>query len=239
MTEAILIGTALLTATLSGVLGMGGGITLITVMAIYLPPPVLIPLHGIVQLSSNLSRSILHFRHIRATILAPFAAGGLVGAALGSRLVVEIPEDLYKTVLAVFILVFTWMPKLKGVRPIPGRFAILGAVATFISLFVGATGPLIAPFFVREKGLDKRGIMACKASCQLVVHTLKIITFFALGFSVGPYLGLLIGMVLVSFLGNYLGSLILGKLPENVFRWFFKILITVLAVRMLTIVHLL
>ena len=40
-------------------------------------------------------------------------------------------------------------------------------------------------------------------------------------------------MLAAVFAGTYCGKLLLGKLPEKWFRWLFKGLITVLAVRML------
>ncbi len=233
-TEILLIATAFVTATLSGVLGMGGGITLLIVMAQFFPPAVLIPIHGIVQLGSNLSRTWLNREHLDRKVVAAFAAGGVLGAAAGSRLVVTLPEESYRIVLAVFILVLTWMPKFESVPKIKAKFFLLGGFATFVSLFIGATGPLLAPFFLRER-FSKEQVIATKAGCQIVVHTFKVGTFLALGFIVGPYLPLLAGMLFAVFAGTYCGKLLLGRLSEIWFRWLFKGLITVLAVRMLVL----
>ena len=65
----ILISAAFLTATLSGFLGMGGGILPLTIMATYFPPAILIPLHGSVQLVSNGVRMVINWRHITWSIL--------------------------------------------------------------------------------------------------------------------------------------------------------------------------
>jgi hypothetical protein len=45
--------TVFVTAVLSGVLGMAGGIALLGVLLIELPPLVAIPLHGVIQLVSK------------------------------------------------------------------------------------------------------------------------------------------------------------------------------------------
>lgn len=74
------------------------------------------------------------------------------------------------------------MPKLKLKTKIPGKFFILGILGSFISLVMGATGPLIAPFFLQEK-LDRLQIVATKAACQLVGHGFKLVTFIWMGFS--------------------------------------------------------
>ena len=36
-------------------------------------------------------------------------------------------------------------------------YPIIGLIAGFVTIFIGATGPLIAPFFLRDD-LDKEGI---------------------------------------------------------------------------------
>ena len=53
------------TAALSGGLGMAGGVALLAVLLLYLPPLVAIPLHGVIQLVSNGSRVIVQRKHAR------------------------------------------------------------------------------------------------------------------------------------------------------------------------------
>ena len=56
MQSIVLVFSALLTSILSGVIGMGGGITLLAVMELFVPASALVPLHGSVQLMSNGTR---------------------------------------------------------------------------------------------------------------------------------------------------------------------------------------
>ena len=53
------------TSILSAVVGMAGGITLLSVMLLFYDPLVAIPLHGVVQLISNSSRAVIQRRHLR------------------------------------------------------------------------------------------------------------------------------------------------------------------------------
>ena len=211
---------------------MGGGVLLITVMASYFPPQVLIPLHGLIQLGSNLSRSILNYTAIQWKIGIAFGIGAAVGAGLGSQVVVSLPEREFKLILAVFILVMTWMPKLKSAPDVPGRWYVIGGVASFLALFVGATGPFIAPFYLREK-MPKQHLVATKALCQVFTHTMKVIVFFSLGFAIGNYLPLMAMMLVAVFFGNWCGKFLMGKLSEKAFKWIFRVLITGLAGRMI------
>ncbi len=64
---------AFLTSILSAILGMGGGITLLALMLLFLEPLVAIPLHATVQLVSNGTRSLAQRRHIQWGILGLYA----------------------------------------------------------------------------------------------------------------------------------------------------------------------
>ena len=47
---------------IAGALGLGGGVLVLATMANLLPPMALVPIHGVVQLGSNLSRAVLSWR---------------------------------------------------------------------------------------------------------------------------------------------------------------------------------
>ena len=69
---AILVAVALATSILSAVVGMAGGIVLLSVMLLFLEPLVAIPLHGVIQLVSNSSRTIIQRRHVRWSIIGSY-----------------------------------------------------------------------------------------------------------------------------------------------------------------------
>lgn len=234
MTEIILIGAAFFTSVLSGILGMAGGTLLLMIMAQFFPPMVLIPLHGVVQFGSNSSRALFSFKSIHQNIVVSFIFGAITGAIIGSQFLVSLPEGLSRIILGSFILLMTWMPEFKSVPRVPGKFFFVGLITCFLSLFIGATGPLQAPFFLRE-GLKKEALVATKAACQTAQHFLKVSAFMALGVSLSPYLFLLCGMLLAVFAGAFTGKLILHRTSEGVFLLFFKLVITILALRMLAV----
>ena len=61
----ILIISAFITSSVSAVIGMGGGIILLGIMALIIPEGyVVVALHGIVQLISNVTRSFVFRDHI-------------------------------------------------------------------------------------------------------------------------------------------------------------------------------
>lgn len=230
MDNLILIASAFVTSVISGILGMAGGFLLMAVMANFFPPAIVIPLHGIVQLSSNSFRFLLNFKHIKWEIVIAFSIGSFLGAATGSRFLADVPENLFRLGLAAFILFFTWMPKMDRAPQIPYKFFWVGLGGSFLSLFVGVIGPIVAPFYLRE-GLKKESLVSTKAVNQATNHLFKIAVYFWIGFEVTPYLDLLLGMLIAVFFGNLLGKFLLGKISEGNFRFFFKVIVSVLAIR--------
>ena len=73
MEYIILIIAAFITSAISAVIGMGGGIILLGIMAIMIPEGyMVIALHGIIQLFSNTTRTYLFREHLKKDILNKF-----------------------------------------------------------------------------------------------------------------------------------------------------------------------
>ncbi len=227
-----LVALSLFTSALTAAAGIGGGLVLLSVMASFLPPVIVIPIHGVVQLGSNAGRAVLLRQHIDRGILVPFALGSVLGIVLGAKLFVALPTPVLEIILGLFILACVWLPKLKASRIANRAFVLVGAVGSFVTMFVGATGPFVASFITPER-LERHAVVATHATCMSVQHTLKVAAFGFLGFAFLPWVPLLAAMIAAGFLGTMLGRRLLDRLPHHIFARAFKIILTVLAVRLL------
>jgi uncharacterized membrane protein YfcA len=232
LAELTLIPFAFLTSLTAAIGGVAGGIVLISVMPGLIPAAAIVPVHGIVQIASNVSRAAFGIRHVEWRIFRLYAAGAVFGALLGSQIVPYVSWGNVPLILGAFILVFTWMPKIGNAPELPGKFTILGFFQTSLSLFIGIGGPVNMPFLLRENlGRDRTVITH---SVQMTtMHSLKVITLGILGFAFGPYWNLILGMVVAAAAGSWLGTKLRSRIPEEVFRRCLKILITLLALRMI------
>ncbi|MGE0800306.1 MAG: TSUP family transporter [Lautropia sp.] len=227
-----LVAASFVTAAVSATFGIGGGVAMLVVMLALLPPAIVLPLHGVVQTGSNAGRAVTLLRHVRRAALGWFTAGTVVGIVAASFVFVALPTRTLAIVLGGFILWVLWGPTLSK-RPISDRsFVAVGAVASFCTMFVGATGPMVGAFWnVRELG--KLGVVATHAAAMVVQHAAKVIAFGALGFGYTAWLPLLAALLIAGQLGTQLGARILQRLPERVFEFGFKWLLTALALRLL------
>jgi len=234
---ALLGGAALLTSILSAVVGMAGGITLLAVMLLFLPPLVAIPLHGLIQLASNSSRAVIQREHLRWGIIGRFGVlllpMGFVGLALARR----VPPNELKALIGLFVLVATWRPAwlLFGSHPEATdpnrRFFLLGGVAGALNVTIGATGPLIAPFFL-NLGLTRFSLIGTKAACQSLGHLAKTAIFGAVGFVFLDYLPLLASMIPLVIVGTWIGSRVLDRVNEQLFVRLYRTVLTLIALRL-------
>ena len=229
----LLVGASAFTSALTASFGVGGGVAMLALMGMYVPVAALIPLHGVVQLGSNVGRAIRQRANIRMAVAKPFVAGSVVGAFAGAFLVVQLPDALLKLVLGGFIIAITWL-KLPGIgRLSRSGLAVLSMIPAVVTMFVGATGPLVSPVIAKFLENDRKGLVATHAAAMVAQHGLKIVVFGLAGFSFGEWLPLLAAMIFSGFLGTHYGTKLLDRMPEETFRTWFRIALTVLALDML------
>ena len=222
------------TALFGMITGAGGGPILLALMAMVLPPSVLIPVHTVVQLGVGSSRVVMLGRYILWPTMLPFLLGSIAGAAAGAPIFVSLPGAVLQAIVGGFILLIAWVPEFGRIGPQRGRFALLGVIATFLAMFVSSTGSMIAPF-VASISPDRRNYAATTAALMAMSHIIKLVAFGLMGFAIGAYLPLMGAMVATAALGNWIGGHFLVRMKENVFRVLLKTLLTALALRLLWI----
>ncbi len=232
LTVALLGLSSFCTALMGMLTGAGGGPILLALMALVLPPIVLIPVHTVVQLGVSVSRIVLLRSFIMWKTVLPFVIGGALGAAAGAPIFVSLPGPVLLGLIGAFVLLIAWMPKFGLIGPEKGRFGFVGFVATFCGMFVSSTGLFIAPF-VASISPERRNYAATVAALGTTMHLIKLAAFGFIGFSIGAYLPLMAAMVATASLGNWVGRHILVRMPEKAFRVVLKILLTVLSLRLL------
>lgn len=234
---AILAAVAFATAVLSAIVGMAGGITLLAVMLLFLEPLVVIPLHGVVQLVSNSSRTFIQREHLRWDVIWRYGLLLVPMGFVGLWLARGLPPDGMKTLIGVFVLLATWAPGLLllGAHPEEAnpqrRFFLLGGVVGAVNPVIGATGPLIAPFFL-NLGLSRFALIGTKAACQTLGHLAKLVVFGVVGFAFQQWLLLMAVLSLCVIAGTWAGSRLLHRVSDVWFVRTYKAVLTVIALRL-------
>lgn len=229
----LLVVTAAFTSFITAAVGVGGGVLLLAILSVVIPVSAIIPVHGLVQLGSNAYRSVLLWRHIDWQTVLYFLPGSILGAALAAVFLVELPLATLQISIASFILYLCWGPRLPKRALNNWGTLLAAAITTFLSHFVGATGPLVAAF-IKQKHADNRHVsVASFAVTMTLQHGPKAVVYGVAGFAFKEWLLLVALMIAAGAIGTKIGLLQLTKLNDSRFTLLFNTVLTLLALRLL------
>ncbi|MEJ0067960.1 MAG: TSUP family transporter [Pseudomonadota bacterium] len=222
MTPLLMLGltaTMLVTAFLSGIFGMAGGLILMGVLLAVMPVPAAMALHAITQMASNgwrgwaVAASCPLARGRRLSGRLPGRAGGVVvdplraeqaaGAAVAGRHPVPDPAGAQE-------------PEAEPRKRPAG--AAYGVLCMTLMLLTGVTGPLLDRFFLGG-GLERRQIVSTKAVCQVFGHFAKLLYFGGIVTQAGAVDPVLAGLAIAaSVIGTTVSRYVLEAMSDQQYR---------------------
>ncbi len=225
MTSPLVIATlavcGLVTSFISGILGMAGGMILMGALLALLTVPQAMVLHGVAQLASNGWRAILWRREIDWRVFRQSTWGSLAALAVFTMVQVVASKPVALLVLGLTPFAAMALPEklLLDVNKRGHSFAC-GVICTGLQLVAGVAGPILDVFFVRSN-MDRRAVVATKASMQSLNHVFKIAYFGGLvgaaqRGSVDFWVAAM--MVALAIVGTSLSRRVLEKLTDASFR---------------------
>jgi len=132
----------------------------------------------------------------------------------------------------LFILWSIWAPGIAARPVVEKSYLVIGMVTSFATMFLGATGPLLAAFLSPAR-YGKSRTVATHAACMSLQHAIKIAAFGLLGYVVLAWLPQVILMIISGILGTALGRGLMLRIPEPLFARAFQAVLTLLAARLL------
>ncbi len=228
MTWPVIIVAALVTAFISGIFGMAGGLILMGVLALLLPVSAAMVTHGAIQSVSNGWRAILWRRFIAWRVLGIY----LFGSALAFGMLIGFAFEVSKPWLFIVLgLVpgLIWTPKqyLNLDARKPAHAVFCGFSVTGLNIVAGVSGPLLDIFFVAD-GMDRREIVATKAATQVAAHAAKIAFYLAPALAGGALADWqwLLAAAPLAIIGTTLGARVLNLMSDSNFRKYTKWIVT-------------
>lgn len=223
-----LLATSFAASLMTVSMGIGGGALMLAVMASLMPPVALIPVHGLVQLGSNVGRAAMFARLTHWPAVPWFAVGSVVGVAVGGGIAVNLSPSLVLIGVGLFV---AWSVLAKPPAWLKRWPWLTGGVSSVLTMFFGASGVFVAGYS-KSLGLDRHGFVATHAMLMTIQHSLKSVAFGALGFVFAPWAGLTAGLILAGFAGTYIGRLILRRLTDKRFGQVLDVVLLLMALRL-------
>lgn len=220
---AFILVSVLVTACISGIFGMAGGLIFMGVIASFLGVAEAMVVHGAVQSISNSYRAYLLRDNIRWDVFGKIALGSLP-AIIAMMLIAYIPSKGVLFCVLGLLPILLWLPKELVHLDVQkrGHAYFCGFLATGLNLVAGAAGPALDMFFVKTDML-RHEIVATKAITMFASHVMKILFFGiplikSVGFTTLPPLWFFIAFVPLAMLGTFTGTRVLKRMSDVGFR---------------------
>jgi len=191
-----------------GITGFGSGLLAVPMLALFLPLQFVVPLVLLLDFTASLVIGGLHFKRVQWNeigILIPFS---IVGVALGTSLLVNLPQAPMLIALATFVLIFAVRSVLNihGEKPASRAWAIPASLTggTVGGLF-GTGGPPYV-IYLTHRIRDKGDLRATLSALFFAEGLTRIASFLIVGLlmTTPVWVAYLIALPLV------LGALYLG-----------------------------
>jgi uncharacterized membrane protein YfcA len=232
MTELFLGVMTFLTSTIAGIVGIGGGMMLIAILPSFLPLNALIPVHGLTQMSSNLSRAIFGYKDVQYEVIPKFLLGSLLGIALFASILSFISLEYVPLFIGAYILLSLWSEKFNEKIKRYESYFLAGFFQAGLSMVVGATGPLTMTLLLKDYK-DKDKVVATGAVLMSLTHILKVFVFMYFGFVFFDYIGIIVAMIVGAIAGSWTGTKLRNKIDGKRFTMILKVLLSVLAIKVI------
>jgi uncharacterized membrane protein YfcA len=175
---------------------------------------------GLLHFFSNIAKLVLFRQDIQWKLIwkigIPSVVLVIVGAWLTNRVTFQYAELLLGIFCVVFAILFWWKPHMK-MKANTGNAIAGGGLAGFLAGFIG-TGGAIRAITLTSFALEKNVFIATSAAIDFGVDLSRSIVYVNQGYVQGKDWWYLPGLIVIAFLGSYLGKMILNKVPQETFR---------------------
>ena len=232
MTELFLGIVTFFTSTIAAIVGLGGGMMLITILPSFLPINALIPVHGLTQMTSNLSRAVFGYKDVQYEVIPKFLLGSFLGIGIFASILNFISLEYVPLFIGVYILLSLWSEKFNEKIKRYESYFLAGFFQTGLSIIVGATGPLSMTLLLKDYK-NKDEVVATSAALMSLSHILKVFVFMYFGFVFFDYIGIIIAMVIGAIAGSWVGTKLRNIIDGKKFTIILKVLLTALAIKVI------
>ncbi len=230
-TALIIIAGSLVASIFNAAFSVGGAMIILAITSTVLPVQAIVPIHSTLLIGSTLTRVMFFWEYIDWKIVIPFLLGALAGAFIGARIYIELPETFIALAIGVVMLVAIWLPRVSWRPRLRHPWAVVGFTHSLLSTLFAYGAVLHA--VILHTGLKRQQIVGTLGGCLSGMSIFKIVGYASFGFDYSPYYHVIAAAVTVSLIGTAIGKMIVDKLSEQKFRFIFRALITVTALRLL------
>jgi uncharacterized protein len=200
--------------------GFGSSVIFVPLAQWFYPFKTVLALTSILHVFSNLSKIGLFFRHINMRFLWLYGVPSLVFSIIGAYLTSRVELAYGELILGIFLLVFSAIFLIFNQLTLPANKTnalASGSLAGFLAGFIG-TGGAVRGASMAAFNLEKSVFVATSGAIDFCVDASRMVIYLSNGFLTPPYYIVIPLLIVASFVGTYLGKLVLDKIPQAAFK---------------------
>ena len=225
----IIFFAGLIAYIISTLSGGGGSLLLIPAIGFLLGTKAAPPLINLGNLLGEPVRIILFWKNIQWRVVRYYLPSAIIGTALGAWLFSSLKLEWLQVIVGLFLIstIFQYRfgKREKSFKVKLEWFIPIGFFIEFFSTLIGATGPVLNPFYLNY-GLQKEQMIATKTINSFLIGIVQVSSYTAFGSLKGNLWILGIALGLGASAGNWLGKRFLQKLSNEDFRkWVIAVMV--------------
>jgi uncharacterized protein len=226
----IIFFAGLIAYVISTLSGGGGSLLLVPVINFLIGGKATAPVINLGNLIGEPVRILLFWKYINWKITLYYVPPAIIGTVISAWIFSSLKLEWLQIVVGLFLISTVFQYRFgKKERPFKMNlkgFIPLGFLVAFFSTLIGATGPVLNPFYLNY-GLEKEPMIVTKTVNSFFVGLVQIASYTAIGSLHGELwlYGIILGLGASS--GNWIGKRFLKKMSGNTFRVFVIIVMVV------------
>ncbi|UBM61022.1 sulfite exporter TauE/SafE family protein [Marinilongibacter aquaticus] len=189
-------------------------------------------LTALFHLSSNLSKIMLFKKGLDKNLLINIGLPSVVFVVLGGFLTKTLNSTVLEILLALFLVGLSLLFLIKSdliILPNKKNALVGGALSGFSAGLLG-TGGAIRGLTMAAFNLEKNVFIATSAFIDFFIDFTRTFVYFGNGYIRKEHLIYLPFLLVIGFLGTYIGKRILNRIPQNKFKTISLLLILLIGI---------
>lgn len=218
---------AFISEIIGTVSGFGSSILFVPIASLYFDFTTVLGITAVFHVFSNLSKITLFRKGINKEIVLKLGIPAVLFVTIGALLTSYIPVkqmELTMNVMLILLAIYLLINFNKKLKQSNRNLYIGGSISGFLAGLVG-TGGAIRGITLTAFQLQKDVFIATSAFIDLGVDSSRAIVYVSSGYFDKKYLILIPFLIVVSFLGSYIGKIILKYTSDKLFRYFVLLII--------------
>lgn len=210
--------------------GFGSSIYFVAIGSLFFDFKLVLGITAFMHVFSNLAKLIMFYKQIDFKLILKIGIPSTLFVIAGAYLTSYISYIHFDLLLGIFLIaisiVFILFEKFSF-EPNNLNTITLGSISGFAAGIMG-TGGAIRGLLLISMNLEKSILVATSAGIDMMVDLSRSVVYYSEGYFPNEMWIHLPFLILASFVGTYLGKLILEKIPQEKFKKYVLILIAVI-----------